>query len=76
MLLILFNPYIGPYQMLPRQARVDLGAMAMKELCIPQDSSITGTSPSDCLVSSPGHMFGGRVLPLCRGAVSVFYSPS
>ena len=25
MLLVLFNPYIGPYQ-----ARVDLGAMAMK----------------------------------------------
>ena len=24
-------------------------------LCIPQNSSITGTSPSDCLVSHPGH---------------------
>ena len=23
--------------------------------CIPQSSSITGTSPSDCLVSYPGH---------------------
>ena len=38
--------------------------------CIPQSSRITGASPSDCL----GHSFGG-VLPLCRGAFSVFYSP-
>ena len=30
MLLVLFNPYIGPYQVLPRWARVDLGAMAVK----------------------------------------------
>ena len=44
-------------------------------LRIPQSSSIAGTSPSDCLVSYPGHSLGG-VLPLCRGAVSVFYSPS
>ncbi len=36
-------------------------------LYIPQSSSITGTSPSDCLV---------EVLPFCRCAVSVFYSPS
>ena len=34
---------------------------------------ITGTSPSDCLVSYPRHSLGG-ILPLCRGAVSVFYS--
>ena len=30
MLLVLFNPLIGPYQVLPFRARVDLGAMAMK----------------------------------------------
>ena len=30
MLLVLFNPQIGPYQVLPRRARVDLGVMAMK----------------------------------------------
>ena len=28
------------------------------ELCTPQSSSITGTSPSDCLMSYPGHSFG------------------
>ena len=46
-------------------------------LCIPQSSSITGTSPSDCLMSYSRTLieFGG-VLPLCRGAVSVFYNPS
>ena len=41
--------------------------------CIPQSSSIAGTSPSDCLVSYLGHLLGVGVLPLCRGAVSVFY---
>ena len=30
MQLVLFNPYIGPYQVLPFWTRVDLGAMAMK----------------------------------------------
>ena len=28
-------------------------------LCIPQGPSITGTSPSDCLVSYAGHSLGG-----------------
>ena len=57
--LVLFNLLIGPYQVLSRQARVDLGAMAMKGLLrIPQNPSITGTSPSDCLVSYPGYLLG------------------
>ena len=30
MQLVLFNPLIGPYQVQPFWARVDLGAMAMK----------------------------------------------
>ena len=42
---------------------------------IPQSSSITGTSPSDCLVSWPGH-FLGEFKPLWRDGVGVFYSPS
>ena len=36
--------------------------------CIPRGSSITGASPSNCLVSYPGPSFGSGVLPLCRGA--------
>ena len=42
-------------------------------LRILQSLSITGASPSDCLVSYPGHSFG-EVLPFCRGTVGVFYS--
>ena len=45
-------------------------------LCIPQSSTTAGTSPSDCLVSYLGHSLVGGVLPLCREAVGVFYSPS
>ena len=44
-------------------------------LCVPQSSRITGTSPSDCLVLYLGYSLVG-VLPLHRGAVSVFYCPS
>ena len=42
-------------------------------LRISQNSSITRTSPSDCLMSYPGHLLEG-VLPLYRDAVGVFYS--
>ena len=45
-------------------------------LRIPQSSSITGDSPSDYLVSYSGHTLRGGVLPFCRGAIGVFYSPS
>ena len=45
---------IGPFQVQPLRARVDLGVMV---ICIPQSSTITGTSPSDCLVSYLGHSF-------------------
>ena len=39
-------------------------------------SSVTGVSPSDCLMSYPEHLLGVRVLPLCTDVVGVFYSPS
>ena len=41
-------------------------------LRIPQSSSITGGSPSDCLVSYPGHSLRESY----RDAVNIFYSPS
>ena len=44
-------------------------------LWIPQSSSITGTSRSDCLVSYPGHSLWGTV-PLCKCAVGILYSTS
>ena len=43
---------------------------------LPQSSSITGTSPSDCLVPYPGQSLARGFLPLCRVPVDVFYSPS
>ena len=45
-------------------------------LCIPQSSSITGASLSDCLWSYPRHLYGKGFLPLCRDAVGVFYGLS
>ena len=45
-------------------------------LLIPQSSSISEASPSDCLVSYPGHSLREEVLPLYREAVGAFYSPS
>ena len=45
-------------------------------LHIPQSSSITGTSPLDCLVSYQDTCWvGGGILSLSREAVGVFYSP-
>ena len=43
-------------------------------LRITEISRFTGTLPSDCLVSYPGHSLV-EVLPLCRGAVGVLYYP-
>ena len=41
---------------------------------IPLCSNITGASPSDCLMSYPGHPLG--VLSICWDPIGVFYSPS
>ena len=60
MLLILFNPYIGPLSgaTTPGQSgpRSDGNEGVLR---IPQNSSIAGTSPSDCLVSYPGYSLVG-----------------
>ena len=74
--LVLFNPYIGPYQVLPRRARVDLGAMAMKG-CSAFPKAPASLGPHHPIVSC--HKLdthgGGGVLLLCRGAVVIFFSP-
>ena len=71
------NPQIGPISGTTTPGQSGPGSDDNKGvLHIPQSSSITGTSPSDCLVSYSRHSLGGGVLPLCRGAVSIFYSPS
>ena len=66
---------IGSYQVLPFRAKVDLGAMAVKGgSTFPK--ALESLEPHHQIVQC--HIQDTRwwVLPLCRGAVSVFYSPS
>ena len=55
---VLFDPLIGPYQVLPHWARVDLGAMAIKGYPYNPKSSRTWTPPSENLVSYPVRSLG------------------
>ena len=78
---VLFNPCIGPYRVLPRRARVDVGEMAMKGYCVfPKAVALLGPHHQTvkCHIQDTrcGGGGGGLVLPLCRGAVSVFHNPS
>ena len=59
--------------MLPPWVIIDLGSMAMKKY------SSFPKSPSDGLMSYPGHLLSGSgavEYTDCRDAVSIFYSPS
>ena len=74
--LLLFNLLIGPSSAATTPGQGGPGSNGNEGvLCIPQSSSIAGTSPSDCLVSYQDTRWG-EVLPLCREAVGVFYSLS
>ena len=73
--LVLFNPKIGPYQVLPCWARVDLGAMAMKG-CSAFPKAPASQEPPIRLFSVIFRTVIGRIVRLFRGAVGVFYSPS
>ena len=56
--LVLFDPLRGSYQVLPLWASGP-GSDGNKGVPrIPQSSCITGASPSDYLLSYPGHSFG------------------
>ena len=61
MQLVLFNPWIEPLSGATAPGQSGPGSDDNEGvLCIPQSSSITGTSPSDCLVSYQGHSLGRR----------------
>ena len=60
MQLVLFNPQIGPLSGATTPGQSGPGSDGNEGiLCIPQSSSITWTSPSDCLASYPVHLLGG-----------------
>ena len=66
MQLVLFNPLIGPLSGATTPGQSGPGSNGNEGVPrIPQSSSITGTSPSDCLVSYPGHscVCGGGSYP-------------
>ena len=67
-----------PKHILPFQVRVDLRVMAMKGYLI--FPKALGLEPHDQMLSSVISRIlvdeGEEVLPLSKGAVSVFYSPS
>ena len=57
---VLFNSQIRPDQVLPHRVRVELGVMAIKGYStLPQSSSITAASLSDCLMSYLEHWLAG-----------------
>ena len=61
--LVLFKQSIGPLSGVTTPGQSGPGSDGNKGVFrIPQSSCITGTSPSDCLVSYPGHSFGGFTL--------------
>ena len=64
---VLFDPKIGPYQVLPFRVRVDPGAMKGY-------SKFPKSSRLDCL--NPGHWSLRVFLPLSRDAVNISYIPS
>ena len=61
--LVLFDPKIGPNQVGQSGPASNGNEGAPR---IPQNSSITRTSPSDCLVSYPGHLLEGSFTPQQR----------
>ena len=62
--LVLFNPKIVLLSGATIPGQSGPGSDGNKEVfCIPQSFSIAVTSPSDCLVSYPGHLLEGGLTP-------------
>ena len=58
--LVLIDPYIGPLSGAISPGHYGGGSNVIKAIIyIPESSSITEISPSDCLVSYTGHSLGG-----------------
>ena len=75
--LVLFNPYIGPLSGATSLCQSGLGSNGNEGILrIPQNSSITGTSPSDRLVSYNRTVVvgGGGIAPLQRSSRCILQS--
>ena len=72
--IVLFDLYIGPYQMLRLWVRVDQGSMKIMEYST--FSKAPGSEPHNQIVLCHIQDIHQRVLPLCKDAVGVFYCPS
>ena len=70
-ILLLIDSYIGPYH----RDSVPESNGNEGVLGIPQNPSIIGASPADCLMLYQGHSLVGG-LPNYRESVGVFYNPS
>ena len=72
---VLFNWSIEPYQMQPFRVWVDMGVMAMKG-CSAFPKAPASLEPHHQIIYChiQDTRWGG-VLPLCRGAVGIFFSP-
>ena len=75
MLLVLFNPQIRPFQVLPFGARVNLGAMAMKGRSA-FHKALAFLEPHHQIFSIISRTLVEGVLPICREAVGIFCSTS
>ena len=72
---VLFDPYIGPYQVPPLQVKVGLGVMLMKGYsAFPKAPALL--EPHHQIVFLISRTLMGEVLLLRRDTVDVFYSPS
>ena len=71
---VLFDREIGPYQMLPVKARVDLGAIARKSTLHSLKHQHYWSLTIRLFSVISRHSLEG--LPFCRDKVGVFYRPS